>query len=652
MDIRYITKRLDSDLNFIQSTITDCLDYISKLDIVSVDIETTRKYDKYLNLEGLDPYTSDIVMLQVGDLNKQFIIDARDFDIKPIIKVIKDKIIVGTNLKFEYMHIYHHTGYRLNNLFDVMIVDQIIHNGYFLPSNLESMVKRYLNIDLPETIATSFLTVGTREFTKEEILYGANDIIYPLKIKEKQDALIRINEFERVVSLENLFVPVLGDLEYNGMFINQDLWIENAKRNYKTYKDLENQLNNFVIDNFFNSEFVDKQLDLFSDDFKCSVQWSSPTQVVKFFRHLGVCPKAKSKSTGKDSYTVNADVLKAHLPTILEDTPAEFIEFIKLYLKYKEIEKSSTTYGEDFLKHVHPITGRLHSSFRQILNTGRISSSNPNLQNLPADEIVRHCFTAPDGYKMIVADYSGQENIILANVSKDESLLGFYNAGETDMHSFNAKKIFDEVKDMTLAEIKEKRPDLRNKAKPVGFAIAYGGDGSTIAMNLGIPISEGEFIYKSYLEAYPTLNSYFERSKKESIERGYILIDEITNRKFFFSQIDEMHEAKRLRDWSTYYSLRGKYERASLNYRIQGPAGSITKYALILIRQYILNETEPGEVYLINTVHDEIVLYAKEDSNLERHAKALEDCMAKAGERWCTLVPLSADAVISNRWES
>lgn len=220
------------------------------------------------------------------------------------------------------------------------------------------------------------------------------------------------------------------------------------------------------------------------------------------------------------------------------------------------------------------------------------------------------------------------------------------------MHSFNASKIFKELEGWDLKDIKSKRPDLRNKAKPVGFAIAYGGNGMTIAFNLGVSIKEGDELYKSYLEAFPTLNNYFEKTKAESIEAGYILIDDITGRKYYFKDIELLNKYKKDRDYSNYYKLRGSYERASLNYKIQGPAGSITKLALILYRQYILNETKPGEVYLINAVHDEIILYAKETSDLNKHAKKLEEIMHKAGQRWCTIVPLYADAIISNRWKS
>ena len=188
---------------------------------MSVDIETTRKYNKY-EMEGLDPYTSNIVMLQVGDAHTQYIIDARDFEIKPIIKAIANKVIVGTNLKFEYKHLYHNTGIKLEYLYDIMIVEQILKNGYFLPANLEAMVYRYLDIELPPTSALSFLTIGNKPFTQRQLEYGADDIMYPMLIRDYQLTQIEAHEFEKVVSLENLFIPVIGDMEYNGMYLNQE----------------------------------------------------------------------------------------------------------------------------------------------------------------------------------------------------------------------------------------------------------------------------------------------------------------------------------------------------------------------------------------------------------------------------------------------
>lgn len=410
--IRYISKKSSSQ-GFRRSTVSECIRYLKSISLVSVDIETSKKFNKYPELEGLDPYTSNIVMLQVGDQNVQYIIDAREIDIKPIVRSIANKTVVGANLKFEYKHLYHKTGVKLELLYDVMLADQLIHMGYGYRSNLEAMVLRYLDIDLPPTIAKSFLNIGTREFTRTQIQYGANDIKYPMLIKEYQDILIEQKDLSRVVELENLFVPVLGDIELNGMNLNTEMWSKLAKENRKIYEELEMELNEFVLKNSFDSDFVSKQYDLFNteESFKSIVEWNSPTKVSTYFAYLGICPK--DSQTNK--YSVNGDLLRSHIPHIADKVDSKYIDLIQLYLKYKEYQKSCTTYGEDFFKYIHPITGRLHSNFRQLVNTGRISSGNPNLQNLPSDQSVRDCFTAPEGYKMIVADYSGKSKLSISN---------------------------------------------------------------------------------------------------------------------------------------------------------------------------------------------------------------------------------------------
>lgn len=372
-NVRFIGNNPRKD--FKNSTIRECLNYLSGLKEVSLDIETTRKYNKYGDLEGLDPYTSRIVMLQIGDKHRQYVIDARYIGIKIFIEAIKDKLIIGTNLKFEYKHILHATGIRLEYLYDIMINDQILYRGYNYPSNFESQVFRYLDIELPETSAKSFLSIGDREFTPTQILYGAGDIFYPLYIKDYQDVYIDSKELRKEVELESLFIPVLGDMEYNGMYLNKEEWIKVADKNKKLFNKYKDTLDTFVINHVKDDRFVSRQYDLFStgDPTKCIVKWSSPKQTIDLFKYLTICPI--NSQNGK--YTVNADALKAFIPEIVDYTNTELIDFINTYLKYKEYEKASSTYGEDFFKYIHPITGRLHSNYRQILNTGRISSSNP-----------------------------------------------------------------------------------------------------------------------------------------------------------------------------------------------------------------------------------------------------------------------------------
>ena len=626
-----------SETNITLSTIDDCFEYLKDKEIISFDIETTRKFNgKYGKEEGLDPYLSNIVMFQIGDKNRQYIIDYRTVDIKKLLPLLKTKTIVGQNIKFEYKHLLHNEGIRLENLYDTMVVEQILFNGLNVKTSLEALTEKYLSINVDKSTRLGFLNIGDREFTLNEIYYGAEDILYPLLIRDKQLLDVEKKELHNCVSLEMKFIPVLGDIEYKGMHFNKDKWYKTYQENLNKFDELKLKLDSFVLENYSNTHFVTSQLDLFSDERKCAIMWSSPKQVIEFFQYLNICPQEVSKTTKKLSYTVNANVLKSSLNTINKDINDKFKEFILIYLEYKEIEQSCTTFGLDFFKYINPVTERLHSNYKQILNTGRISSSNPNLQNIPSDTRFRCAFDAPSGSKIVNADYSGQEQIILANKSEDKDLIYFYEQNLGDMHSYIASKIFPELNDVSLNDIKIHYKDKRQIAKSAGFAINYGGNGYTISKNLGISAEQGDKVYDAYFKAFPGLKNYFDKIQKETLKNGYILIDPITNRKNWFQVPKTQKEIS-------------KVQRAALNYPIQGEAGGITKYAPILYRRWILENNLQDYIYMTNIVHDEINVEAHEQY-AELAAINLERCMKESATKWCKIIPLGAEAVITDYW--
>lgn len=409
MDIYYVGKSSIKYDNIKHSSIVDCYNYLKDKKIISLDIETTKKYNKYGKMEGLDPYVSKIVMVQIGTLDKQFVIDYRCINISILLPILKDKnvTIVGQNLKFEYKHLLHNENIRINNLYDTMICEQIIYNGLKLKTGLKYLNERYLNIEVNKDTRLEFLDIKDKPFTFNQIKYGAEDILYPLKIREFQIEKIKEKNLSKVVDLEMLFISVLGDIEYNGLYFDKEQWLSLYNSNNTKFNSLKKELDTFILEKYSNTEFVNKQLNLFETGIRCAIKWTSSKQVIKLFKFLDICPQEVSKSTKKLSYTVESKVLKAFLPKIKDTITNESKWLIDTYIKFKEYEQMCTTFGKDFLKYINPITKRLHSNYRQILNTGRISSSNPNLQNLPSDEKFRKCFIAPKGSKLINADYSG-----------------------------------------------------------------------------------------------------------------------------------------------------------------------------------------------------------------------------------------------------
>jgi len=392
----------------------ECLIYLAKIEVVGVDIETTRKFKgKYGKDEGLDPYLSEIVMIQVGDINQQFVIDARipeyRDNILRLVNLLTTKICVGQNIKFEYKHFLVNYSIRLERVYDTMVSDQIIYNGYTMLKGkkllfgLKDLNERYLNITVDKTTRLEFLRIGNHQFSKRQVEYGAEDILYPLMIRELQLVKLAKEGMLKCHEIEMKFLVCLGDIECKGLHFDKDIWTKAYETAIENFKKTETILNNYVIENY--PAFTNRQLSLFEDGVKCGIQWSSSKQVIKFFDSLGICPEAESKTTKQIAKTVESKEMKVVLTR--EDLRPEDRELINNYLKLKKYEQSITTFGIDFFKYVHPITGRLHSSYKQILNTGRISSLNPNLQNIPSTKDYRKAFTAPNGYKIINCDYSG-----------------------------------------------------------------------------------------------------------------------------------------------------------------------------------------------------------------------------------------------------
>ena len=650
MNIYYIgAKPLIPYSNAKCGTIYGCYEYLKDKKVLGLDIETTQKFGGKYKMEGLDPYVSEIVMLQIGDEERQYVIDIRTEDITMLLPILMDKNIVkvGHNLKFEYKHIYHKYGIFINNLYDTMIAEQILKNGYGLPMSLKEVWERRFHTKLSKTVTTDFLYIKSRPFLEEEIVYGAKDITAPLAIRKKQ--LLEIDKFDldNCIRLEMKFIQVLGDIEYKGMTLDRKAWKDLYVINRRKAEKQKTFLDKFLMSKLGAdiTKFKDKQLHLFGKNPGLTISWTSPQQVIELFRHLDICPEAISKSTGRLSYTVEATALqevrsqiRAH---IRNDGCELLVQLIDEYLYFKELEQRCSTFGEAFFKHINPITHRIHSNYRQILHTGRISSSGPNLQNIPSSKEFRECFIAPLGFKIINADYSGQEQIILANKSLEPELINFYEEGKNDMHSYIAQKLFLHLEQVSLENIKNNFPQERQLAKGAGFAINYGGNGHTIAKNLGVTQELGDRLYNDYFKAFPKLKDYAKKVKTDAIRKGYILIDRITNRKYFLSSKDKGDI--------------GKIGRLALNFPIQGEAGSITKLAAILFREKLLS-VYPSYyymklIYMTNIIHDEINVECTVDNPAITTVPIhLANCMRKAADIWCKTVPMKVEAKVSDHW--
>jgi len=634
------------------------LSALQSIDTIGFDIETL----------GFDPYTDKIICIQLGNAKHQFVVDVTSVDIQLYKDLLETKLLIGHNLKFDLRFLYHHRIVP-TQIFDTFLAEKTLYLGIDTHhASLADCAVRYLNVVLDKAERENI----TGRFTQEFIVYSAKDVMYLHEIKEKQEALIKEKECPVSIQLDNKFVLVLAYIEYCGIKLDTEKWQERLNKNIVEAEAVIEELTQFLIDNGYN-KYIETQRDMFSTKTKSKINWNSAAQVIKLFGDMGISTEVKVK--GEIKHTTES----AHLKKFVKEFP-----ILETYIKYKELTKDIGTYGENWFKMINPESGRIHTSYKQLMNTGRLSSggknrktgeSYPNLQNIPSDEETRSCFVAEEGNVLIGCDYSGQEQIVLVNKCLDPNLLQFYDQGLGDMHSFVASKMYKELEGLTLDEIKSKHKDKRQNAKSAGFAINYGGQGVTIAENLGISIEDGDKIYDAYFEAFPGLKDYFEKAKKFGLDNGYVLISPITGKKSYVGNYEEFKKKSALMDkawWDlfkkhkkgntpTYQkmyehkryvsAMTGIIERMSLNYPIQGESAEITKLSCIYFwENYLVKNNLLFTVKFVNTIHDENLIECPE-SIADEVGEALKLSMEEAGKKFCKRVPLKAEPCIATYWK-
>lgn len=629
------------------ATIEDAVEYCQGKKVLGVDTET----------EGFFDFKNKVIMLQIGDEEKQFVIDVRYTDISPLKPILESKEILKLfwNAKFDYKFLKFH-GIELENIYDGMLVEIILNNGLGISYSLEAACNKYCNKQLDKSTRNQFVNLRGSPFTLRQIKYGAEDVENLITIRNKQEVLLDEKDVRVAARLENKFVKVLSEIEYTGFYLDSEKWKNLDIKNKDQLDQARFVLDNYVIEND-HKKFIDYQLDMFSSGHKCLVNWDSPKQVIEYLKFLGIDTKVQDKKTGgvKDSCE------DKHLSKFKKE-----FDFIPLYLEYKKWAKSVSTYGLDFLKHINKKTGRVHSNYWQIVTTGRMSSNDPNLQNIPAEEDYRKCFEGQGENMLVVADYSGQEQKVVADQCLDPSLVDFHLNGDGDMHCLVTRKVFPEVAHLSTPEIKKQHKDKRNFAKTIGFALNYGGSEHTIADRLQIPVEEAKQLVEAYFAGFPKMTRHFEKVTKQTMNNGYILIDNVTKRKFFIEGFDRLKELEKrfTREfWAEYrqnkakykdivreyFVTKGKIQRWSQNMPVQGTSGSMTKTAAVLLFDILKDKGLQDEVKIVNIVHDEIVLESSPE-HLEEASKLITESMEKAGKVFCKTIPMIAEACISKYW--
>ncbi len=397
--------------------------------------------------------------------------------------------------------------------------------------------------------------------------------------------------------LELPLVPVLQRIEYRGVLIDEQMLAEHSAEISQTLATLEAQA----------YEEAGSQFNL-----------GSPKQLQEIlFGTLGLPVKRK---TAKGQPSTAEDVL--------EELAEEYL-LPQLILQHRSLSKLRSTYTENLPKDVCASTGRIHTSYRQaVAATGRLSSSEPNLQNIPIRTAegrrIRQAFVPPPGYVLLAADYSQIELRIMAHLSDDASLLTAFNE-DLDVHQATAAEVFD----VPLEEVSQ---DQRRSAKAINFGLIYGMSAFGLARQLGIGRHEAQAYVDLYFERYPGVASFMDRTREQAREQGYV--ETVTGRRLYLPEIKSRN-----------YQRRQYAERSAINAPMQGTAADIIKQAMIEVDAWLCSDKP--DAHLIMQVHDELILEVHE-SQVDTISTAVTRIMTGAA---ALKVPLKVESGVGANWD-
>lgn len=639
----------------------EALELLAPLSVVELDTETM----------GLDPYTKELLTVQLGCADFQVIIDCTSVDIHLFKEYIENpqRMFLGWNIKFDLKFLYHQRIIPMR-VYDGYLAEKLLWLGY--PAGMHEMSLRaasinYLGVDMDKSVRGKIIQTG---LTEDVIVYAAGDVSYLGKIRDKQLVELEKKGLLKAIDFENEFVKCLAYIEYCGAKLDVDKWKIKMATDLNNLEKYKAELNEWVEESEYSSKYcsVNIQGDLFNGfDTKprCHINWTSSQQVIPLFEELGLNLRVLDKKTKHYKKSVDIKVVEPQ---------ASKSPLIPIYIKYKKAAIIVNTFGQKFLNLINPVTGRIHANFNQLgTDTGRLSSTEPNLQNLPHDAQTRACFVSNTGNKWISADYSGQESYLMASMANDEAMLEELTNGSGDLHSLTAKMVFQQIpRDMPLKDIKKNFKDLRQEAKGYEFCFNYGGQDSTLIRNYGLDAKRAKEIYENYMSGFAGLKRYQDFRRVDVMRKGYILLSKITGHKAYIYDYDELKRQMDKQEdpefWAYYREMKqenpecdtvqgvrrlarrkAESEKQSINYPIQA-AGALTfKLASIKLFNWLRKNNLLFIVKYCIPVHDEINLEAPEEISQEV-ADMLVKCMVSAGKPFCTRAHLGADVEVGDHW--
>jgi len=568
---------------------------IHRQPIIEIDSETT----------ALSPYEGKISLVQAGIPNKAYIFDVRNDTghssvdpqtLKPIL-VGNNQIRILQNAVFDMKMIKHHYGFYVENIYDTMLTEQLFYLGQKVKANLKALVFRYLGITMDKEPSGTFSDYG-QTFQPFQLEYAANDVFVLRLIRDLQLPKIREHNFEDVCRLEFEFTKSMCEMELNGITFDAE-----KQRGLIRETDIERQKFSKQVTDILSSN--EDQTTLFGVSL---INPDSNLQLKKALNKYGL--NLEGTSVG---------ALEKHI-----GLPA-----IDALLAYRKAQKFISTYGETLIAQISKITGRLHTDFTQMVSTGRMSSSAPNLQNIPKKQKYRSAFVAKPGYSLITSDMSGAELRILGNVSKDPIFIECFREG-IDLHT----RTISEIKGIPMEEVSA---DMRNDAKSINFGLAYGLSKFGLARRLKINEKKAEEMMTKYFERYKGIKKYLNKSARDAVRNKFSM--SISGRKRFYTLPEYNHP--------DYRRIEAEVKRRGMNQPIQGGNADTIKQAMIYLTDRL--ESSGYDAKLILTVHDELVVETRND-HVEAVKPIVEQSLIDGFGRYFSVIPMETEGLVGDCW--
>ncbi len=574
---------------FAFDTETTCLDY-SKAQIVGVSFAVTPGKAAYVPLAHDYPGVPD-------QLNRSEILEK----LRPLLEN-PHKAKLGQNLKYD-MHVLANHGIALCGIAHDTMLESYVLNSTATKHNMDDLAKEYLGVETvhyEDVAGKGVKQIGFQEVPIEQAApYAAEDADITLQLHQVLSG--KLAQQPRLLNLytemEVPLISVLARIENNGVLIDAAMLAQQSLELSSQIISLEQHAHDLAGQTF---------------------NLGSPKQIQDILYDQQKLPVLKKTPKGQPSTE----------ESVLQELALDY-PLPKLILEYRSLSKLKSTYTDKLPQQVDGQTGRIHTSYHQaVAATGRLSSSDPNLQNIPIrseeGRKIRQAFIAPEGKKIVAADYSQIELRIMAHLSQDAGLVKAFSEG-LDIHRATAAEVFGVAPEQVTT-------DLRRSAKAINFGLIYGMSAFGLAQQLGLSRSQAQSYIDLYFTRYPGVKNYMDSIRELAREQGYV--ETLFGRRLYLPEIDSRNAARRQ------YA-----ERTAINAPMQGTAADIIKRAMIAADRWLYRDKPDAK--MIMQVHDELVFEIAEDH--------VGDCAANIRTLMCTAadldVPLIVDIGIGNNWD-